>query len=234
MPNYLRLRLRKGWKDPNSTAFARDARPGPVAQQFELVRRIPGWFTYDDVVHFTLVLRTQSYLGLHGDILEIGTYHGRSTALLAGCLAPGECLTVCDPFQVGPVYVGNPPTAGGLRANVASVNPDLAADALEVFASYSSELQLPAERRFRFIHIDGSHVEADVLKDLHLARKHLLPGGVIACDDFEHPDWPGVSAAITAFRSAHPEFRELADINRYSESGRKLYLVSPNEGGSSR
>lgn len=227
-PTRIRLRRTKGKVDHNATAFARDSRPGEVTRTFEQIRSIPGWFTIDDAAHFTLILRLQSMYGIKGDVLEIGSYHGRSTAVIAGCLNDGERLTVCDPFQTGEVYIVNPPSAKGLRRNVGRVNPGLSPEALEIIPAYSTDLHLDEGRRFRFIHIDGSHEAPDVLHDLNLAIKHLLPGGIIACDDHDHPDWPGVTEAIRTFRAEHPELlEEVADLNRYAESGRKLYLMLP-------
>jgi predicted O-methyltransferase YrrM len=215
----------KGRLNPNSTTFARDARPGPVALAFNRVKAVPGWFTYDDAAHFTLVLRMQTAAGIRGDILEIGPYHGRSTAILAGALVEGERLTAVDPFQSGEVYVANPPTPERLLSNVTAANPGLKADAVEIIAAYSTELELADDRRFRFVHIDGSHERDVVLHDLTMTERHLLPGGVVVLDDYDHPDWPGVTEAISDFRKEHPEFTEVADLNRHAESGRKLYLT---------
>lgn len=222
----LRVRARRLWRNPASTAFARDARPGPTARTFQAIRHVPGWFTYDDACHFTLALRLQTASGLRGDILEIGSYHGRSTVFLAQGLQPGETLTVCDPFQLGEVYVGRPPTAADLRRHLVDALDDVDEGALEIIEAYSTDLELAPDRRFRFVHVDGSHERADVHHDLELALRHLAPGGLIVCDDHDHPQWPGVTEAIEQFRGEHPELVEIADLNRYAESGRKLYLTT--------
>lgn len=217
----------KGVHNRNRTTFARDARPGPTAELFSRVRAVPGWFTYDDASHFALVLRTQTVTGVVGDILEIGSYHGRSTGVLASHLRPGERLTVCDPFRIGAVYIRDPPSPALLLSNVQRIAPDVALECIEVIEAYSIDLKLPEERLYRFIHIDGSHEAADVLHDLRLARRHLAPGGVLVADDNDHPDWPGVTEALRTFRAEHPELLEVADVNRHAESGRKLYLGLP-------
>lgn len=225
---YVRRRIsqarNKGFVNPNSTSFARDARRGSTAELFDVIKGIRGWFTYDDAAHFTLVLNMQTTLGLHGDILEIGTFHGRSTCLLAYCLQQKEVLTVCDPFQSGDVYVSAAPSQSMLREHILRVLPGFDLTAIEICPVYSVDLDLHVARRFRFVHVDGSHDYTDVLHDLRLARRHLVRGGVIAVDDFDHPDWPGVYLAVAAFRAEHPEMVEVADLNRQSESGRKLYL----------
>lgn len=226
------LRL-KGRLDPNSVTFARDARPGQTAEMFRQITDVPGWFTYDDAAHFSLALRVQSALGVRGDILEIGSYHGRSTAFLAACLQDGEVLTVCDPFQIGDVYVEDPPTPDGLRRNVARAVPGFDQAQLEVREAYSTDLDLGDERRFRFVHVDGSHLAPDVLHDLRLAHRHLAPGGIIVADDYQHPDWPGVTEAVGQFLAEATDLIEVADLNRHAESGRKLYLTRPVTVGAS-
>ncbi|ROR91786.1 class I SAM-dependent methyltransferase [Nocardioides aurantiacus] len=215
----------KGRANPDSTTFAKDARPGPTATTFASMRGIQGWFTYDDAAHFTLVLAMQSAQGLHGDILEIGPFHGRSTIVLAEQVRDGETLVVCDPFQSGDVYVADPPTPTGLRRNVTRGVPGFDQARLVIHEVYSTDLHLDDAARFRFVHVDGSHERDDVLSDLRLARRHLLPGGVIVADDYDHPDWPGVTEAVDAFVAETPELVTLADLNRHSESGRKRYLM---------
>src|SRR5262249_46227209 len=80
--------------------FAEGAEPGPLAVEIGAkIRNIPGWLTTDDLGHFALILRLQSAFGLRGDIVEIGTYYGRSAAALAHFLEPGEQLVLCDLFH---------------------------------------------------------------------------------------------------------------------------------------
>jgi hypothetical protein len=79
------------------------------------------------------------------------------------------------------------------------------------------------EAKLRFVHIDGGHTHDVALHDLRLAAKHLAPNGIIAVDDYKHPVWHEVTTAVDAFL-AESGFRVLADVNRWAESGRKLYL----------
>ncbi len=50
---------------------------------YERVARVPGYFNADDATHFALVLGMQNFAGPSGDILEIGTWFGRSAGYLA-------------------------------------------------------------------------------------------------------------------------------------------------------
>jgi predicted O-methyltransferase YrrM len=210
----------------NETTFSHRARLCPlVTDVFHQIRDIRGYFTYDDCTHFALVLQLQTALGLRGDMLEIGAYYGRSTAVLAHYLAKEEQLLVCDPFEAEVVYgYESPPTRDAVEHSVSRLSSAVLDGRLEIVEGFSRDLDL-TNRTFRFAHIDGSHQFEDALADMRLAASHLRPGGVVVVDDYEHPDFPDVARAVIAFRAAHPEFLELADLNRHAEPGRKLYLL---------
>lgn len=224
-------RLRRGQFGPrpqDTTAFAPQAAPGPlVTDVFDHIKTIPGWFNIDDCAHFYLLLSLQSHYGVRGDVLEIGSYHGRSTAMLAYCLQPGEKLVVCDAFEMETAdpYTDKP-SPQQLRANIRRVVPAFDFAALDIHACLSSELRFSADARFRFIHVDGGHNRDVVESDLQLCRKHILPHGIVAVDDYHNAAWPEVTQAADDFLAANEDFAVLADLNRHGAGGRKLYLVA--------
>jgi hypothetical protein len=60
-----------------STSYFDIGEPGLVITElFRKVQDIPGWFNVDDCGHFCLVLSFQFVMGVKGDLLEIGSYHG--------------------------------------------------------------------------------------------------------------------------------------------------------------
>ena len=66
--------------------------PAPTAAALD---RIPGWFRPTDQRLFERFLSA----GTQGDLLELGTYLGKSAVLIGGHLRPGESFTVCDLFE---------------------------------------------------------------------------------------------------------------------------------------
>jgi predicted O-methyltransferase YrrM len=208
-----------------STRFRDLGIAGPVVEVFEKLKPIPGWFNVDDCAHFSLLLAQQSMFGLRGDLLEIGSYHGRSTALLAARLQEGERVVVCDAFEseTEDSYAERP-SPETLMRNLRRVTPSLEAARVEIHECFSNDLELAPDRQFRFIHIDGGHSREQALFDLELCSRHLLPGGTIVMDDYEHPNWPGVTEATDAFLAQRREFAVLADLNRHGALGRKIYL----------
>ncbi len=189
--------------------------------------RIPGFFNVDDCMHFYLILEMQALLGVTGDLLEIGPYFGRSTSLLVFCLKRDEKILVCDAFdaEIEDAYASTP-TIDDLKRNTGLVNPDFDFDRLEIHSCLSKDLRIPAARRFRFAHVDGGHDAETAYHDISLAASRLLPRGIIAIDDYKHPDWPGVTEGTDRFlQERGSEFRVLADMNRHVAKGRKLYLT---------
>ena len=56
---------------------------------------------------------------------------------------------------------------------------------------------------FDFVFIDGLHTHEQVASDLDRYSKFIRPGGVIACHDYDHPAFPGVTDAILGFAHRH-------------------------------
>jgi predicted O-methyltransferase YrrM len=211
----------------NTTNFHPEALDSELSSVFRRLAQLPGWFNVDDCAHFSLILGMQSLLGLPGDLFEIGSYHGRSTCILARGLRPGERLHVCDPFDLGvEEQYGDAPTVARLMANLHSVLPGLDDAQIVTYRSASEHLRLEPAQRFRFVHVDGAHAHAVCLQDLRLSARHLLPFGVIAVDDYAYPQYPGVTFAVRDFLTEHPHYEVLADLNRHGAGGRKLYLTS--------
>jgi hypothetical protein len=205
--------------------FGIKARPGPLASLYEEIKTLPGYFTYDDVIAFTLLLNIQSSSGVTGDLLEIGSYHGRSAAVIGRCVQPGERFIVCDTFdRPGQEMYPNPSSPEALRQTLARLAPDL--QQVDIRASRSDELDLDGVI-LRFAHIDGGHSFDVALHDLRFTASHLAPNGIIAVDDYQHPDWQDVTAAVDTF-VAESGFGVIADVNRWGESGRKIYLGRPS------
>jgi predicted O-methyltransferase YrrM len=213
--------------DWREVAFLPGAKPCRlVTDVFDKLQGVPGYFTYDDLTHFSLLLRMQSAMDVGGDVLEIGAYYGRSAALLGHELQPGERLVICDPLEVEEAYrYPEPLTEAVLWRTISTVNPNLDRSKVQLVQSSSRELRLGPDEWFRFVHIDGSHQYEDALHDLRLAAEHTLSRGIIAVDDYEHPYWNEVTAAVEEFVATADDFVVLADLNRHAEAGRKIYLI---------
>jgi hypothetical protein len=210
-----------------STSYADIGDAGPLVNEvFSKIRDVPGWFNVDDCSHFFLILSYQSAMGLKGDLLEIGSYHGRSTALMAKCLQPDESIFVCDAFKSDTEDdYANKPSPENLILNIERLCPGINRKRINIHQCLSNDLQLDLGMMFRFIHIDGGHSAEQAYFDLNFCSKHTLPGGIMVMDDYHNRLWPGVTAGTDRFLQENREFSVLADLNRHGALGRKLYLI---------
>ena len=174
---------------------------------------IPGWFSfgavYDEMVDTAPNGST---------IVEIGVAFGRSLAYLTRrVIDSGKAIRVVavDPWQddrwefpdgypadaVRPGWGGEHAAwareqGGPYNAFVAQMRAHAPAE-LEralVLRCGSSE----ASRIVGACHgvlIDGSHNYEDVIHDIALWRHHIIPGGILAGDDWSERDFPGVVRA---------------------------------------
>ena len=211
----------------NSTEFAHIGPTGPLIEDLFLpARRISGVFNVDDCSHFHLVLTLQSVLGVQGDLFEIGSFHGRSTAVMAAYLKNDEKIIVCDAFQLDTedAYVDKP-SPQMLVENILRVNPDLGESRIVVHQCLSNDLSLDDDVKLRFAHVDGGHSEEQTYFDINLCKKHIIEKGLIVVDDYNHQEWPGVTPGVNRFLRENADFSVLADLNRHGALGRKIYLI---------
>ncbi|MFE2728002.1 class I SAM-dependent methyltransferase [Kitasatospora sp. NPDC059327] len=165
---------------------------------------IPGWFFKLDQEAFTHFLTGQSAAGHTGDILELGSYLGRSAVLLGDQLRPGEQLTVCDLFDSEAVDADNAAemtmsyrrtlTRSAFEANYLTFHPRLPV-IVQAPTSVLADRRIP-DGSCRFVHIDASHLYEHVAGDIEVARAALNENGLVALDDYRSEHTPGVSAAV--------------------------------------
>ncbi|GLW05541.1 hypothetical protein Misp01_06710 [Microtetraspora sp. NBRC 13810] len=163
---------------------------------------VPGSFTETDMRVFEWLLSYQARRHTPGDLLEIGVHLGRSAIVLGRHLREGDVFTVCDLF-------GSPAPGEDNRREVTELSPAPDRDAFEInYLAYHSTLPEvvhgpSASVAFhvkpgscRFVHLDASHLHAEISADLAAARELLVEGGVVAVDGYRCRRTPGVAAAV--------------------------------------
>jgi len=171
-----------------------------VRQYLADTESIQGWFFPIDAALFAAIDEIQSREGIRGNLFEIGVHHGKSAILLGRMLKPDEILGVCDVFDDQSQNVDHS-GAGNLEIFRRNMTVDV-----RLFAKRSDSLTPDdTTTQCRFIHIDGGHRPVDVINDLRVTKRALLPDGIVAVDDAFNPSWPGVGEGVHRFMAEEPE-----------------------------
>lgn len=163
---------------------------------------VPGWLTAENARLFACVSDLQHTRGVMGDLLEIGVFKGASAILLGFLAYEGEAVIVSDLF--GTPYDAPRDVKFEMTAYAGNELSDFLEhwrrfhrrDPHDVFVGPSERLHHREwDRPVRFVHIDGGHSFDVVERDLELAKRVLVPGGVVVFDDARASGTPGVRAA---------------------------------------
>lgn len=170
------------------------------------MKDIPGWFFWLDRQLFAALLTAQQDRE-RGDLVELGTYLGKSAVVIGEHLRPGERFVALDLFgrtdllqqdqrqsnrqEVEKSYASL--TRLAFEENYLSWHADLP-DIVEGPSSVVMDHVRPGS--VRFVHIDASHLYDHVRLDALHAKQMLQPGGLVIFDDWRSEHTPGVTAAV--------------------------------------
>jgi len=186
--------------------------------------RVPGWFPLLDFELFTTLNDLQTSLGCKGDILEIGTYKGKSGILLTLFAQRDEKVRLLDLYS-----------KIEFQKEIDSTHyKDLtAAKTLKFLKKYGNEhelvegnsvdiLKLVPNTKNRIIHIDGSHQYSTVQEDLKNSLELLSSLGVIILDDYANFNYPGVARAFW-------DFYDEAEVEIIWATQTRVYFTRKND-----
>jgi hypothetical protein len=174
---------------------------------FEAFKRIEGWFQFDAALLFMAYHQFLAQRGMAGHTLEIGVHHGLSAIATASLRGTDKLFYAIDLFESLQKQNVSGSGSGDRRTfeqNMREFYPD--AGFLRVMACPSSQLT-PNDlgSGFSFCRIDGGHSRQETYNDLTLCRSILMPGGLLALDDYFNPQYPGVSEGAVEFMLSHPQ-----------------------------
>jgi predicted O-methyltransferase YrrM len=139
------------------------------------------------------------------NIMEIGTFKGRSAVILSKGAKAGKGATVMsvDSFRMN-----------GGSADQAVEN--IKREGADVMVLHMSSYE--AARRYKgkdigLLFIDAVHTYGDVLEDYNLWEPHLLHKAAVAFHDYSNPGFPGVKRAVDQILQEHPEWKPLQTRN---------------------
>ena len=167
----------------------------PVVGVEEVLRRIepfPGWFFKNEAELLYKTATEAARLG--GEVVEIGSYCGRSTVVLAMALrSVGQGLVYAiDPHE-GDISSGRvSPTWDTFLRNIKAAGVD---DAVVPVRQRSTDV--PWTQEIALLFIDGLHDYASVAADYRHFFGHVQPNGFIAFHDYSNSDHPDVRKFVS-------------------------------------
>ena len=187
--------------------------PGFLQSYLAGFHRIYGWFSFDAALMFMAYNQLNREAGISGDVLEIGVYHGLSSIAVAALRGDSRRLYAIDLFEelgTNEAYGAGASYRQKFEENVKSFYGTL--DFVVPIASASGQLKsADFSKTFSFCHVDGGHSSQETHQDLKFASDILLPGGLLALDDYFNPQHPGVcEGAVDFFRSHEAVLKPLA------------------------
>lgn len=173
----------------------------------------------DDVQGYLLALMAEQGPGI-GEIVEIGSFKGRSTCWLAygTKIAGREHVTAIDPFTGSPEHqpgmscvdmdlAAQGSTLPIFRQNVRKMDLDLY---VAPIVATSEKAAKDWSRPIRLLFIDGDHSYGGVKQDFELWSRHVVAGGLIAFHDVGH--WDGVTQFYREFMATTNSYEEVLDL----------------------
>jgi len=148
---------------------------------------------------------------VEGDVLEIGSWQGKSTSYLARAVLDsrnGQMFAI-DHFMGNAgkenLYFVGERGSTELKARFESNMQRIGLKDTITLLPTSSKEAYPklADRIFRFLFIDGDHTEHGVKKDIELFCPLVCAGGIIVFDDFNYTS-PGVVLAVGEWVKRQP------------------------------
>lgn len=177
---------------------------------------IQGWFFPFDQIIFYELTAIQNQLGITGDLCEIGVYQGKSLVFLSLLKSASDRLFGFDLFD------------GDARA-LTEKNLSEEGDPENVILTEGLTSQLPAaslealvSKPLRFLHIDAGHEYHEVLEQLELFTPLVGDAAVVAMDDYQDREFPGIEAAVLDFAERDRPRRFIP----FLAGGNKMFLCT--------
>jgi hypothetical protein len=175
---------------------------------------IPGWFGFASVYDQAIAEARDG-----DEVVEVGVAFGRSLAYLARrVIDSGKNIKIwaIDPWwdtwwtvpDQYPVHCTRPTWGGEFSQFGRDLGGPFSAFVHCMRAHAPEELERVNVLRCkssdaakivgltRMVLIDASHNYEDVVQDIAIWKPHMLPGGILAGDDFSEVDFPGVCRAV--------------------------------------
>jgi MMP 1-O-methyltransferase len=171
------------------------------APEFSLnFSKVPGMIGVERALNFYFIAYSQK---LSGNIVEIGSWQGRSTCFFAQACKDSNngMVFAIDPFSGNPgkedLYVVGKKDLSDLKENfITNIEINNLNDYIKVFPMISTEARSLINEEIRLLFIDGNHDYEFVKEDIKNFTPLLKSGGIVIFDDYNVSNFPGVVRAV--------------------------------------
>ncbi len=174
-----------------------EAKPDPSFDDvFAGVADVQGWMTPDQA---RMLWDSARALRSGDQVVEIGSYQGRSTVVLASAVPNGATVTAIDPHagtDRGPQEISGKETEAEQDSRIFQENLDRAGvrDRVTYLRHWSQDALAEFEGPINLLYIDGAHRYAPAKLDIDAWGERVAPGGTLLIHDSFSSI--GVTAAI--------------------------------------
>lgn len=167
------------------------------------MKDIPGWLTTREAYFLSqAALETKQNIGV---IVEIGSFHGKSTINLARA---GEPVYAVDPHK-GNFSGGK--TRSTLAAFLKNIKEAHAEDVIHPIVKTSKQASAGWKLPIKMLFIDGLHDRAHAWEDYSLWAVHVGTGGIVAMHD-AFCGWPGAGSVAMDRIVRSGEYKDIGVI----------------------
>lgn len=182
LPHRIRLKLRRIYLDLTGPRIDREWR-----RAWPLIDSVEGWLLEGQE---RWLFEAAYSLPASANIVEIGSFKGRSTcALASGCRGTQKRVFAIDPFDGGPNWRRD--EKAFFDEFTDNVKRCGVSEYVEPVVALSTEAGRSWTRPISLLFIDGSHEYEAVKTDFEIFFPHVSPGGIVAFHD-ACEQWPGV------------------------------------------
>lgn len=185
------------------------------------VKEIPGWLSGREG---RLLYELAKQLGKRGNIVEIGSFQGKSTAYLAfGAKEVGAGRVISIDPHLGETHIDKQGPKFGETFSKFKKNMEKLrlTDQVTVIRQTSKKASQGWKGQIAVLNVDGLHEYEYAKEDLTIWLPHLISGGVVVCHDAFSP-YPEVFRAVREkmFQSGKFSWIGVSDSQIFAVSGR--------------
>lgn len=172
---------------------------------------IEGWCNQEQFFSLELILAYLDAFSIHGDIIELGVFTGKSAGIFNNYVYANEVLKLIDrDFKYKTV-----------EENVVKLS-----NGIKTYQSYNMETwcmkAFPAKSA-KLIHVDAGHSYNNCWNDIDMSNRVIKDDGIIVIDDFFMDLYPQVTEAVYTYIKD-----ERNNLCLFMEAAHKAYVCRPN------